>query len=127
MNTERRFDVAIWSLWACIVLGMLWMQGCSTYGGVDIDTTRKQLLVATVQVRDANKLLQDLIARDAISRSDAQNSKDALQEAANGIQVALDAIEQGGDPRTAERQLDTAQSAVQIALLILVPIAEANP
>ncbi len=118
----------VYTLWLYFLLA-IGLQGCSTlgYGDVEIDTTRKAVLVAVAEVRGANLLLQDLIQRRAISSSQAQTAKDSLQDAADGLQVALNLVNLSGDPTTANTHLDRAKISISIALSLLAPLVEGNP
>ena len=109
-----------------LMLAVLTLQGCGTmgYGDVDIDTTRKGIVAATAEIRGANLLLQDLIQRQAISRAQAQSAQDALQQAKDGLQVALNAIELGGDPAAADTRLQAVNASLSVALQILGPLVE---
>ena len=80
-----------------VLLLAITLQGCNSlgYGDVDIDTTRKAIVAANAEIRGANLLLQDLIQRRAISQAQAQSAKDALQQAKDGLQIALNAVDVG--------------------------------
>lgn len=112
-------------LYAFVALSI---QGCTTlgYGDVDIDTTRKSILVANAEVQGATLLLKDLVARRAISRSQAQSTKDGLQDAKDALQLALNAVNLSGDPIAADSHLDRAKIGIRIALSILGPLVEGS-
>jgi hypothetical protein len=123
-----RFPLQYAHMLATIAIVVVALHGCASmgYDDVDIDTTRKAIVVSTAEIAGATFLLQDLITRNAISQSDAQGVKDSLQDAKDGLQVALSAVDVAGDPATADQQLETAQRSVRLALAILGPLVEAG-
>ena len=119
---------SIYVLWLYCLLA-IGLQGCTAmgYGDVDIDTTRKAIVVSVAEVRGANLLLQDLIQRRAITSAQAQTAKDSLQDAADGLQVALNLVNLSGDPVTANTHLERARISISVALSLLAPLVEDNP
>lgn len=107
----------------CLVLAFF-VQGCSTLGYENVDTTRKAIVVANAEIAAANALLQDLIGRRAISREHAERAHHSLQAAHNSLQTALDAIDLAGDPATAGDNLQRANMALSIAINLLAPLVE---
>lgn len=111
-----------------LMMLMIGMQGCGTlgYGDVDIDTTRKAIVVANAEIRGANLLLQDLIQRRAIDRDAAQRTKDALDDGNRHLRTALTAIDVSGDPATAATRLELANTSITVALSLLGPLVEGD-
>lgn len=110
-----------WFLAAFILLPL---SACSTLGYENIDTTRKAIVVATAEVRAANLLLQDLVARRAINRTQADAALRNLQSAKNQLQTALIAVDVGGDPLAAGSNLQRANAALSVAINLLAPLVE---
>lgn len=102
----------------------LFVSACGTMGYTDVDTTRKAILVANAEIRAGNLLLQDLIGRRAIDRDDAAKALQALQDAKNYLQTALDAVNLAGDPVLAGSNLERAKVALNIAVTLLAPLVE---
>ena len=98
---------------------MLTVQGCATAGYDGVDTTRKAILVSTAEVREANKLLQDLKRRNVIDSENASKALQSLRDAHALLQSALDAIEVAGDPVTAEGNLAKANTVITVVLALL--------
>lgn len=127
MNTPLRSKV-IWSTYTALIIVVtllaLFMQGCSTLGYENVDTTRKAIVVANAEVRASNLLLQDLIQRQAINREDATSALNSLQTAKNHLQTALSAIDAASDPALAGTNLQLANVALSIAISLLAPLIE---
>ena len=110
----------VWWLMAALMISAITLQGCETFGGYqNVDTTRKAILVANAEIRAGNLLLQDLVRRDVIGRDNAQKALLSLREAHGSLQTALDAVDTGGDPVTAQSGLDRANRALNAALIVL--------
>lgn len=101
--------------------------GGSSYGDVDINTTRKAIVVANAELRGANLLLQEVVRADVISQSDAREALSNLREARASLDKALTAVSIGGDPTQATDSLGVATAAIDVALAILAPAAESLP
>lgn len=125
-KTDTSYIIKFYFVFLLAFFVLALIQGCASngYDGADIDTTRKGILVANAEVRGANLLLQDLILRRAISQSQAQQAKDALQDAHNGLQRALDAVNVAGDPVAAETWQQRANRSLSVALTLLAPLLE---
>jgi hypothetical protein len=100
------------------------LQGAFTTitGGVsveEIDTANKGLVVAASQISNAAKLTASLTRSGAITPAQATLVRDGLQTSLDAIQSAKDAIEQNGDPSQAGNAIDTAQTALGVALTLL--------
>jgi len=100
------------------------LQGAFTSitGGVsieEIDTANKGLVVAASQISNTAKLTASLTRSGAISPAQATLIRDGLQTALDAVQSAKDAIEQNGDPSQADNAIDTAQTALGVALTLL--------
>ena len=106
-------------VWAAFLL-----PACSTIGYENVDTTRKAIVVANAEVRAANLLLQDLIARRVISSAQATETLANLQQAKNHLQTALNAVDLAGDPATAGTNLQRANAALSVAISLLAPLVE---
>ena len=115
----RSFILAFFMMFAMVTL-----QSCASMGYEDIDTTRKAIVVANAEVRAANFLLQDLIARRAISKKDAGRALQSLQTAKNNLQSALNAVDVSGDPVLAGSKLERANISISVALRLLAPLVE---
>ncbi|KKK74166.1 hypothetical protein LCGC14_2886490 [marine sediment metagenome] len=115
----RSFILAFFMMFAMVTL-----QSCASLGYEDIDTTRKAIVVANAEVRAANFLLQDLIARRAISKKDAGRALQSLQTAKNNLQSALNAVDVSGDPVLAGSKLERANISISVALRLLAPLVE---
>lgn len=100
------------TLKACVTLG---------YDGVDIDTTRKAIVVANAELRAANLLVDDLLDRGTISPLIAQDALDELRTAHGALQKALNAVDVSGDPVKAEDFKLQATRAINVALQLLAP------
>lgn len=109
-------------VWAAFLL-----PACSTFGYENIDTTRKAIVVASAEVRAVNLLLQDLIARRAISNSQATQALASLQQAKNHLQTALSAVDLADDPATGGTNLQRANAALSVAINLLAPLVENAP
>jgi stage V sporulation protein SpoVS len=107
-----------------LLLSFIGAVGCTSMGYTDVDTTRKAILVANAEVRAGNLLLQDLVERQAIGKSDADKALKALQDAKNHLQTALSAVDAAGDPVLAGSNLDRAKVALNIAVTLLAPLVE---
>lgn len=112
------------TFYGAIFLALFVLQGCATLGYENVDTTRKAIVVATAEVRAANLLLQDLIARRAISSSQATQALASLQQAKDHLQTALSAVDVAGDPATAGTRLQQANAALSVAINLLAPLVE---
>jgi len=110
-----------------VFLALFLLQGCASVGYENIDTTRKAIVVATAEVRAANLLLQDLIARRAISNSQATQALASLQQAKNHLQTALNMVDIAGDPASAGTRLQQASAALSVAINLLAPLVENTP
>lgn len=119
INSYRSFVLALF-----MILAMAGLQSCASMGYEDIDTTRKAIIVGTAEVRAANLLLQDLVARRAISKKDADRALQSLQTAHNNLQSALNAVDISGDPVLAGSNLERANISISIALSFLAPLVE---
>ena len=117
MNQYKTFCGAVF-------LALFVLQGCASLGYENIDTTRKAIVVATAEVRAANLLLQDLIARRSIGRDDAERALRSLQNAKDLLQTALSAVDVGGDPALAGSNLQRADAALSVAINLLAPLVE---
>lgn len=95
--------------------------GNSPYEGVNIDTTRKAILVANAELRAANLLLQEVIKSRSISGDDARRALDGLQDVHKTLQAALNAVDLFGDPIEAQGHLDSAIVSLDLVLAILAP------
>ena len=115
----RSFILAFFMMFAMVTL-----QSCASMGYEDIDTTRKAIVVANAEVRAANFLLQDLIARRAISKKDAGRALQSLQTAKNNLQSALNAVDVSGDPVLAGSKLERANISISVALRLIAPLVE---
>lgn len=107
-----------------VFLAVFVLQGCETLGYENVDTTRKAIVVANAEVRAANLLLQDLIARRVISSAQATETLANLQRAKNHLQTALDAVDLASDPATAGTNLQRANAALSVAISLLAPLVE---
>ncbi len=105
-----------------IMLSGCGMLGGNPYSDVDIDSTRKAIIVANAEVRGANLLLKEVIRSRQISQVQAQRSLDALQTAKDGLQYALNAVDLSGDPAQGQDHLDTALRSLDLVLQILAPL-----
>lgn len=125
-HSDTKFIIRFYFAFLIGFLILALAQGCASngYGEADIDTTRKGILVANAEVRSVNLLLQDLIARRAISQSDAQRAKDSLQDAHDALQLALDAVNVAGDPVAAETWQQRANRSLSLALTLLTPLLD---
>lgn len=114
------------TFYGAVFLALFILQGCASlgYGDVDIDTTRKAIVVANAEIRAANLLLQDLIARRAISRDAASETLSNLQGAKDNLQTALNALDLAGDPVIAGNNLQRANVALSLAINLLAPLVE---
>lgn len=111
-----------------LVLSLLSMaSGCATAGYEGVDTTRKAILVSTAEVREGNKLLQDLVRRNVIENDDAREVLSHLRDAHAVLQEALTIVQTNGDPATAETLLARANVTINIALGILSQFVDAEP
>ncbi len=97
---------------------------CTSMGYTDVDTTRKAILVANAEVRAANMLLQDLINRGAIGRTQAASALSSLNSALGQLQTALRAIDSAGDPVLAENNLERAKVSLSVVMALLAPLVE---
>ena len=107
-----------------LLASFLGAAGCTSMGYTDVDTTRKAILVANAEVRAGNLLLQDLVEREAIGKSDAEKALKSLQDAHNHLQTALSAVDDAGDPVTAQNNLDRAKIALNLVVTLLAPMVE---
>lgn len=118
-----------------LLMGLLMvfsLTGCGLFGGgnpysevdvdVDVDSTRKAILVANAEVRAANLLLQDVVRSRSISSNDAQKALNGLQDAKNSLQLALNAVDIAGDPVEGQDRLNTAIISIDLVLAILAPL-----
>ena len=105
-------------------LSLIGAAGCTSMGYTDVDTTRKAILVANAEVRAANLLLQDLINRGAIGRSQAESALSSLNSALGQLQTALSAIDSAGDPVLAESNLERAKVSLSVVMALLAPLVE---
>jgi hypothetical protein len=105
-------------------LSLIGAAGCTSMGYTDVDTTRKAILVANAEVRAANFLLQDLINRGAIGRSQADSALRSLNSALAQLQTALTAIDSAGDPVLAENNLERAKVSLSVVMALLAPLVE---
>ena len=105
-------------------LSLIGAAGCTSMGYTDVDTTRKAILVANAEVRAANLLLQDLIGRGAIGRSQAESALRSLNSALGQLQTALTAIDSAGDPVLAENNLERAKVSLSVVMSMLAPLVE---
>lgn len=112
------------TFYGAVFLALFVLQGCASIGYENIDTTRKAIVVATAEVRAANLLLQDLIARRAISETQAIQAHGNLQQAKDYLQTALNAIDLTGDPISAGTNLERANIALSLVINLLAPIVE---
>lgn len=108
------------------------LSGCGTFGGnsysdVDIDSTRKAIVVANAELRGLNYLLREVIRSRAISSVQAQQAHDALQASQNRLQDALDAVDLTGDPALGQGHLDTALRSLDFVLQMLAPLFAPPP
>ena len=122
MRNRNYLPSIIVLVWAAFSL-----PACSTLGYENVDTTRKAIVVANAEVRAANFLLQDLIARRAISQNQASNALNNLQKAKDNLQTALNAVDVFGDPATAANNLQRANVALSLAINLLAPLVENEP
>ncbi len=113
-------------VYAMLIMVGMSVQSCATMGYENVDTTRKAIVVGVAEVRAANLLLQDLIDRRAISRSDADAALRNLQSAKNQLQTALSAVDVAGDPVTANKGLERAKVTLSVAMALLAPLVEEN-
>ncbi len=105
-------------------LSLIGAAGCTSLGYTDVDTTRKAILVANAEVRAANMLLQDLINRGAIGRTQADSALRSLNSALAQLQTALTAIDAAGDPVLAENNLERAKVSLSVVMAMLAPFVE---
>ena len=112
------------TFYGAVFLALFVLQGCASVGYGNIDTTRKAIVVSVAEVRAANLLLQDLIARRSIDRDDAERALQSLQSAKNLLQTALSAVDVGGDPALAGSNLQRANAALSVAINLLAPLVE---
>jgi len=122
MRNKNLLPSIVVLVWAAFLLSSL--AACSTLGYENVDTSRKAIVVANAEVRAANLLLQDLIARRAISSGQATETLGNLQQAKDYLQTALNAVELAGDPTTAGTNLQRANVALSIAINLLAPLVE---
>lgn len=122
MRNKNYLPSIIVLLWSLFLFSSL--SACSTLGYENADTIRKAIVLATAEVRAANLLLQDLIGRQAISRSQATRALASLQQAKDYLQTGLDAVDLAGDPLTAGSNLRRANVALSVALSLLAPLVE---
>lgn len=114
-NTDWRVFLLI----TVLAFGIVNIQGCSTIGYENADTTRKAIVVANAEIRAANLLLQDLVTRNAISDASAISALNSLRDAHATLQAALDALVLSGDPAAAESALERVNSSLSLVILLL--------
>jgi len=102
------------------------LSGCSALGYEGVDTSRKAVLVAASEVRQANELLQDLIRRNVIPDDKARDALDRLTQASDGLRIAQREIENNGDPVTVDDNLARANIAISIALSLLAQFEDTD-
>jgi hypothetical protein len=120
----KRFAIINLLLLAIALSTVAVVSSCATFEKYDVDTTRKAIVVANAEVRAANLLLQDLIKRNAISHSKATEVLGHLQETKDALQVALNAVSVAGDPVSGQTNVERANSALSLAILIMAPFVE---
>lgn len=103
---------------------MLAISSCASVGYENVDTARKAIVVSTAEVRAANLLLQDLVERRAIGRTDAANALQSLQRAKDLLQETKDALEESGDPFAVTSGLERVSTSLNIAMRLLAPLLE---
>jgi len=107
------------------LLTMSLIQACATQGYDNVDTTRKAIVVANTEIRAANLLLQDLVTRNAITDASAVSALNALRDAHQGLQTALDTLTLSGDPVASQNALERANSSLSLVILLLSSYVEA--
>lgn len=95
------------------------IQGCATAGYENVDTTRKAIVVANAEIRDANLLLQELVKNDSINDRDALKALIFLRDAHAALETAQDALALQGDVRAAESGLQRANVVLNLAIALL--------
>jgi hypothetical protein len=105
------------------------LTGCGLFGGnvyddVNIDSTRKAIVVANAELRATNLLLKEVIQSRAISKEQAQKALDGLQKTQDYLQQALNAVDIAGDIVQGQDLLDSAIMSLDIVLEILAPAVE---
>jgi len=111
---------------AMLLLALVSIQGCSALGYEGVDTSRKAVLVASSEVRQANQLLQDLIRRNVIPDDKARDALERLRQASDGLRIAQREIENNGDPVTVDDNLARANIAISIALSLLAQFEDTD-
>lgn len=107
-----------------LMLSSIAVVSCSTLGYENVDTTRKAILVANAEVRAANMLLQDMISRGAIDQQDAASALRSLNQALGQLQTGLSAIDDAGDPKLAQGNLNRAKVSISLVMALLAPLVE---
>jgi len=109
---------------ALLLLSTFVIPACSSLGYENVDTTRKAIIVANAEIREANLLLQDLVIRNVITDASAVTALNALREAHAGLQTALAALIAGGDPAAAQSTLDRVNRSLSLVILLLSTYSE---
>jgi len=108
----------------CLCVCVSAISACSTLGYEGVDTTRKAIVVATIEIRESNLLLQDLIQRNVIPDDKARDALQRLRQAQESLRIAQRTVEQNGDPVIADDNLARANIAINIALSLLAQFGD---
>lgn len=106
-----------------IFLSLFVLQGCTTLGYENVDTTRKAIVVANAELRAANLLLQDMIVKRQVNREQAETALASLQDTHNFLQNAADSLALSNDPQIADSNLQRATSTLSLVISLLAPFA----
>ena len=126
INQKRDWlGIVLSTVWlAFLLLCVLLASSCSTFKYENVDTVRKGIVVANVEVRAANLLLQDLIKRNVINKDDGTKALDALQSALDELKTAHQIIKIAGDPFEAQAGVERANASLTLAIAIFSEYVE---
>jgi len=112
-------------LLAFATAGCVKVEFTKPYDGVQVDSVRKAVVIATAELRAANFLLQDLVYKRSIGKNDAQKALNHLKIAKQSLAAANTAIALGDAGAVqGKTHLDRAIEVLDIVLEIMAPYVE---